>query len=360
MLLLWIRRSNGVAAFIMAFAALLTPISAYADGGAQPDDPTMEEALRRVDPELRPLAKQLGAGSALTDEIVRQIRAAQAANPPAISQDPPYFEKIISGVDGQPDVSIIVVNAKPGTSRPGILHTHGGGFVFGSAERYLPNIQAIASKLDITIVSVNYRLAPETTYYGSVRDNYAGLKWMYDHASELGVDPARIAIMGESAGGGHAALLAMMARDRGEVPVAHQFLLYPMLDDRTGSSRAPAPGTGELLWTAEHNRFGWRAFLGVEPGSDDVPADGVPARAASLEGLPPAYIAIGDIDLFAKEDIEFANRLLNAGIAVELHVFPGGIHGFDILVPNASISRQYKATLEAALRRALDITDSGN
>ncbi|MBS0334119.1 MAG: alpha/beta hydrolase [Proteobacteria bacterium] len=320
-------------------------VGARAQAAAPPD------ALQHVDPQLRALANR---PTVLTEEIIRKVHAAPPAIP-APSQDPPVVERTIKGLPGQPDVSIYVVNAKPGASRPGILHTHGGGYVLGSAKQYLWLIQPIAKALDVTIVSVEYRLAPETTYKGSVADNYAGLKWLYDHAPELGVDRKRLAVMGESAGGGHAALLALEARRRGEIPLAYQVLLYPMLDDRTGSTRQPAPYAGRFVWTAPNNRVGWRAFLGMEPGTDKVPSDAAPARAKDLAGLPPAYIAVGDIDLFAQEDITYAQRLIEAGVPAELHVFRGGYHGFNMLAPNAAVSKLYDVDLYDALRRGLDI-----
>jgi acetyl esterase/lipase len=334
------------AALLLALAvSAASGFSAQAQAPAAPDD-----YLQHVDPELRSLANR---PTVLTDDLVRQARKLPPA--PAPSQDPPYFEKTIKGLEGEPDVTIYVVNAKPGASRPGILHTHGGGYVLGSARQYLGLVQAIAKTLDVTVVSVEYRLAPETTYKGSVKDNYAALKWLHDHAAELGVDPKRLAVMGESAGGGHAALLALEARRRGEIPLAYEVLLYPMLDDRTGSSRAAAPTAGRVIWTAPNNRLGWRSFLGMEPGTDKVPAEAVPARTANLAGLPPTYIAVGDIDLFAQEDIDYAQRLIEAGVPVELHVFRGGYHGFNMLVPGAAVSKLYDADLYDALRRGLDI-----
>jgi acetyl esterase/lipase len=315
------------------------------------DAPTAVDYLKRVDPELRALASQMPKGVEFTSETLPAFRAAPIPEP---GQDPPFFKKMIQGLAGQPDVSIVVVNAKAGASRPGILHTHGGGYVLGSAEQYLGLIQMIAKRLDVTIVSVNYRRAPETTWKGSVLDNYAGLKWMYDHASELGVDRGRLAVMGESAGGGHAALLAIEARNRGEVPLVLQVLVCPMLDDRTGTSRTPAPDTGRLIWTARDNRFGWRSFLGVEPGTNKV-SGGVPARVKNLAALPPAFIGVGGIDLFVEEDIAYALRLIEAGVPVDLHVYPGGYHGFHLLVPDAAVSKQFNAELESALRRGLKI-----
>ncbi len=204
-------------------------------------------------------------------------------------------------------------------------------------------------------MSVEYRLAPETRYGGSIEDNYAGLKWLHTHAGELGVDPAKIVLVGESAGGGHAALLAITARDRGEVPVAFQCLIYPMLDDRTGTSRAVPSHIGQLIWTADNNRFGWKSFLGVEPGGTSAPANAVPARVENLKGLPPAFIGVGSIDLFVDEDVDYAQRLLNAGVDTELMVLPGAFHGFDSIAPQTSIARDFNAEKIKAIRRGLGL-----
>lgn len=241
----------------------------------------------------------------------------------------PHERRVIPVGKPHPDVPVYVINAKPGTHRPAILYTHGGGYVTGSAETTVKQMQELAAKLDCVIVSVEYRLAPETTYSGSIEDNYAGLKWLHANAASLGADPARIAVMGESAGGGHAAILALVARDRGEVPVCFQCLIYPMLDDRTGITRKVQPWVGQLVWTPEQNRFGWEAFLGAKPGGAKAPKYAVPARMADLKGLPPAFIGVGTLDLFCDEDIDYAQRLNNSGVPAELIVVPGAFHGFD-------------------------------
>ena len=156
-----------------------------------------------------------------------------------------------------------------------------------------------------------------------------------------------------SAGGGHAALLAITARDRGEVPVAFQCLIYPMLDDRTGSTRqVPAP-IGTIIWTAEDNRFGWRSFLGHEPGGSSVPSRAVPARQENFKGLPPAFIGVGSIDLFVQEDIAYARRLIDAAVPTQLVVMPGAFHGFDAIGSATRIGKSFNAMKVDALRRAL-------
>jgi acetyl esterase/lipase len=158
--------------------------------------------------------------------------------------------------------------------------------------------------------------------------------------------------MGVSAGGGHAAMLVIAARDRGEVPVAFQCLIYPMLDDRTGSSRQVPPHLGAYIWVPASNRFGWSSLLGVPAGSRVVPAGAVPARVQNLAGLPPAFIGVGSIDLFVDEDIEYARRLIDSGVPTELFVVPGAYHGFDLIAPEASVSKAFRASWSTALANA--------
>lgn len=261
----------------------------------------------------------------------------------------------VAGSRGQPPVTVYVVNAGAQGARPAILHIHGGGFIVGSASSSIRPVQEMCKALDCVAVTVEYRLAPETTYKGSIEDNYAALKWLHDNASRLGVDPKRIAVYGESAGGGHAALLAITARDRGEVPVAFQCLVYPMLDDRTGSSRPTSPLVGQLLWTAASNRFGWESFLGMRPGTASVPKQAVPARQENLSSLPPAFIGVGSTDLFVDEDVDYAQRLNNAGVPAELIVVPGCFHGFDVMPVKTKIGTWFTDAKMNALRRGLGI-----
>jgi len=209
--------------------------------------------------------------------------------------------------------------------------------------------------IDCVIVTVDYRLAPATTFPGSLEDNYAALAWVWTHAAELGADRTRIALLGESAGGGHAAALAIAARDRGEFPVSFQALVYPMLDDRTGSNGAVAPAfVDAATWTFEANRQSWSALLGVPAGSDRVPPKSVPGRLEDFTGLPPTYIAVGSIDIFAGESLAFARRLIDAGIPVEMNVVPGAFHGFDIFAPQTNLTRVFLDRLVGALAAAFE------
>ena len=284
--------------------------------------------------------------SAMREGTARMMAAQQPLPSPAVE------EVMIPGPEGAPDVKVYVIGAGKGEPRPAILHLHGGGYILGSARDDVPRLQKIADDHDGVIVTVDYRLAPETPFPGPLEDNYAALKWLHDNAETLGVDRSRIAVMGESAGGGHAAMLAIAARDRGEISLNHQILIYPMLDDRTGSTREMPYWMGYGSWTAEANRYGWSSLLGVPAGSDTVPAGSVPARVENLEGLPPTFIGVGSIDLFADEDIEYARRLVNAGVPTELLVVPGGFHGFQFMVPEAESSQRFNAAVDAAISRA--------
>ncbi|WP_233081847.1 alpha/beta hydrolase [Rheinheimera soli] len=289
----------------------------------------------------------------ITADNYKKVRMDEAAKvqPPLAS--PAVYKKTISGSAGQPDVGIYVVNAKAADTKPAILYMHGGGFVLGSPALYLPSIQQLAQRHNCTIVMVEYRLAPETQFPGALEDNYAALKYIYQNASELGIDKTKIVIMGHSAGGGHAAMLAIAARDRAEVPIKHQVLIFPMLDDRTGSSRKVPEQIGKLLWTAVSNEFGWSALLGQKAGIPQVPYGSVPARVEDLSNLPPTDIIVGAIDLFVEEDIEYAKRLIQHGVPTELHVLPGMFHASEAIYPDADISKRFSALENSAVERAL-------
>ncbi len=350
--------------FIMAAATLpllsSAAVHAATHAGAKPGKQTPHgDPYLSVAAELRPLVKNFEEMFAKLPPLDLAHLAEHRRNswaPAPLLPDIPVKQRRIPIPNG-PDVTLFVLNEKPGTSRPGLLCTHGGGFILGTAESEVPALQQTAKALDCCIVAVDYRLAPETTWKGSTEDNYAGLKWLHAHAEELGVDSKRLAVMGGSAGGGHAALLALLARDRGEVPLAFQCLTYPMLDDRTASSRAVPWPIGVLGWKAEANVFGWSSFLGMPAGGRGVPAAAVPARAASLAGLPPAFIGVGSIDLFVEEDVNYALRLVQAGVATELIVVPGATHGFDYMA-ETSIAQQFTRARLNALRRAFGITPS--
>ncbi len=328
--------------------AAATPAAASAASAGDPldlVDPELRAAVSEPDKVKIPMLRE--------QDIPAFRRGADRAPPPPLAS-PPVRRQFIPGRGDAPPVRIFIVDGGSATQpRPAILHTHGGGYILGSPESDLPNLQRIAAEQGCLIVSVDYRLAPETRFPGSLEDNYAGLRWLYDHADQLGVDRGRIVVMGESAGGGHAAALALAARDRGEVPLAGQVLVYAMLDDRTGSVRRPPPHEGVFIWTPELNVLGWSALLGVPAGSAAVPKGAVPARAETLAGLPPTFIGVGALDLFVDEDVDYARRLLNAGVPTELLVVPGAYHAFEFVVPTAAVSRQFSQAIDTALARML-------
>jgi len=312
--------------------------------------PAVADPYSLVDPEFLPALKQFPAVD-LSAEIVRKFRQSPSM-PPLPGPAPEPVERHIPGPPGAPEVRLWVVDPAPAEkSKPVLLHMHGGGFMMPDPW-LLPRLQGIATDCHCVVVSVDYRLAPETRYPGSLEDNYAALKWVHAHAAELGIDRSRIAVGGESAGGGHAASLAIHARDRNEVPIVFQLLIYPGLDDRTGSTRPAPPAVGHFMWNASANRLAWSSLLGVPAGSSRVPAAAVPARVASVAGLPPAWIGVGALDLFVEEDMEYARRLVHAGVATELLVVRGAFHGFDLVVPDSEASKQFSASWKTALRKA--------
>ena len=311
-----------------------------------------------VDPALVPILDQLPVAelSAETLPLIRigerDMAARQAAAiPPASDID--VAEHFVPGFPGDPDVRVLVyVPRHAPRPLPGFLWIHGGGYVLGTADGDNLTATVFARDIGCAVVSVDYRLAPEAPHPGPVEDCYAVLTWLHTQAAELGVDPARLAIGGASAGGGLAAALALLARDRAAIPLAFQLLVYPMLDDHTASATNPHPYTGEFIWTNQANHFGWSSLLGCEPGGEGVSPYAAAARAEHLAGLPPAYISVGALDLFLEEDLEYARRLIRAGVPTELHVYPGAYHGYH-LAPQAWMSRLEAANSADALRRAL-------
>jgi len=291
----------------------------------------------------------------LTAESLPEIRA----NPMFTGADlpPPPFpvREEWAPLEGGPAVRLLVMDPpSQAKDRAAVLYIHGGGMVVGSADSSLDTMPSLALEHDCVVVSVDYRLAPETPFPGPQEDNYAALLWLVANAEGFGVDPARIVVMGGSAGGGLAASLALMARDRGGPKLAGQVLIYPMLDWRTGGEACPYRNrhTGEWIWTRAKNRFGWEALRGSYQPTDHRKGWFSPALADDLAALPPAYIATGALDLFLDEDLAYARRLIDAGVQTELHVYPGAIHGFE-MVPGTTLAGQAATDLARGLARLL-------
>lgn len=220
---------------------------------------------------------------------------------------------------------------------PAVVYAHGGGMIAGSVAEFHPVVADYVSRTGVPMLSVDYRIAPEHPHPVPVEDCYAALVWLVAHAAELGVDPARVAVMGQSAGGGIAAAVTLLARDRSGPALARQLLVHPMLDDRT---TVPDPVMAPfVIWSWDDNRMAWQALLGDHAGGEDVPEYAAPARM-DVAGLPPAYIEVGELDIFRDEVIAYARRLTRAGTSTELHVRPGCPHEFDQLAPHSDVAER--------------------
>ncbi|MET7536050.1 alpha/beta hydrolase [Streptomyces sp. NPDC005507] len=260
----------------------------------------------------------------------------------------------VPGPPGGPEVTL--VSARPSGlvgPLPLLYYMHGGAMVMGNAWSVLPRIlREWAQPLDMAVISVEYRLAPGAQYPAPLQDCYAGLVWAAAHAAELDIDPDRVIIGGKSAGGGLAAALALLARDRGGPEPLGQLLLCPMLDDR-GSTFSSRQMSGLGLWDLTSNATAWQALLGDRYGAEDLPPYAAPSRAEDLSQLPPAYIDVGSAEMFRDEGVAYANAIWQAGGQAELHVWPGAYHGFDSVAPKATLSQDARNARTRWLQRLL-------
>ena len=346
-------------AFILAAAltaACQVSPEAVAEAPESPAPVEATEAATGVDPylavapSLREYTRAFPALALDYEELVA-FRAARAAAAEPLPEEVRTVS--IAGMNGAPDIELLIIDPAPeATDKPAYLHMHGGGYILGTVRDRTERLVGIASNCECVVVSVDYRLAPETPFPGPMEDNLAALEWLHASVDALGVDASRIAIGGESAGGGHAAQLAIAARDRG-IPVAFQVLIFPMLDDRTGSTRDVPGHIGHYVWTPELNIFGWTSYLGQPAGSDTVPYGAVPARVEDLSGLPPTWIGVGSVDLFFGENLDYARRLGEAGVPVEVLVTPGAFHAFQGVAPNDPASVHFIESWQNALKKAL-------
>jgi acetyl esterase/lipase len=263
-------------------------------------------------------------------------------------------EREVPGPEGAPDITLLILSPEAdGPRRPGVYHTHGGGMVIGNRRLGVEMFLAQVAAGNAVVVSVEYRLAPEHPDPAPVEDCYAGLVWTAKNAADLGIDPERIMIAGASAGGGLAAGTALLARDRAFPRLRHQILVCPMLDDRfeTHSSQML---DDEGVWDRQANLFGWTALLGERRGGPDVSPYAAPARAEDLTGLPRTYIDTGAAETFRDETLTYARRLSEAGVSVDLHMWGGGFHAFDMMAGHAAVSRASVATRDEFISRALE------
>jgi len=260
----------------------------------------------------------------------------------------------VPGPEGAPEVTLVVLRPAEGNGPwPLLYNAHGGGMMCGVARLELPNyVQFVAEGLAV-VAAVEYRLAPEHPDPAPIEDCYAGIVWAAHNPGELSIDPEQIIVIGESAGGGLAAGLALLARDRGFPAVTHQVLICPMLDDRAVTPSSQMLGVGDGTWNRDDNFFGWTALLGDRRGGPDVSIYAAPARAEDLTGLPRTYIDVGGSETFRDEAIIYAQRLSQAGVSVDFHLWAGGYHGYELSAPHAAISRATRQVRDAFIRRAL-------
>ncbi|MGB8857813.1 MAG: alpha/beta hydrolase [Ilumatobacteraceae bacterium] len=308
-------------------------------------DDTHREILGFLPPDLMDFTDLEGA----TARLMSMLTSA----PPELPSSVVIDDHHVAAADGH---QILVRLYRPRQARaasPCLYWMHGGGLVLGNVAMDDARCAEIVERLHIVIASVEYRLAPAFPYPVPLDDCYAGLEWLFGAAGELGLDAARIAIGGDSAGAGFAAALALLARDRGQLRPCFQLLRYPMIDDRN-TTPSSHEVTDLRVWNRSANLVGWEAYLGADAGTKGVTPYAAAARATDLAGLPPAFVTVGELDMFLDEDIDYARRLIAAGVSTELHVYGKCIHGSGALVPHAEASQRWKRDEIDALDRALN------
>jgi acetyl esterase/lipase len=306
-------------------------------------DPTVEE-LASTFPRFD-VSDAVGARDTLNEFL--EAMAAEGVERPTDDRIE-EIERTIPGPDGAPNVPIRIYMPKDRTGRgPGFVNFHGGGFILGDLEMEHPRCLIMAAEGGAVSVGVDYRLAPENPFPAGVEDCYAALHWVVDNAAELKIDPAKIAIGGGSAGGNLTTAVALMARDRGGPDVAFQMLSYPVIDDRC-ETPSMKDGADLYIWDYQNSLDMWNQYIGQD--RSNVSPYASPARALDLSGLPPAYMMTCEHDPLRDEAIIYAMRLMAAGVQVELHNYPGTVHGFDFLTPSEISTRAVNEGVEAFKR----------
>ncbi|MGK5545499.1 alpha/beta hydrolase [Streptomyces sp. URMC 127] len=338
-------------------------------GGAHARQGSAPKEVLPFDPEVDAALAVLGkeATEPLTPDNLRARQERDAAKRPRPTAEDlragglfEVTELSVPGPPGGPDVTL--VSARPSGLAgplPLLYYMHGGAMIMGNAWSVLPRIlRDWALPLKLAVISVEYRLAPGTRYPGPLEDCWAGLVWAAGHAAGLGIGADRIILGGKSAGGGLAAALALLSRDRGGPRPLGQLLLSPMLDDR-GTTFSSHQMSGRGVWDLTSNATAWQALLGDRYGAADLPPYAAPARATDLSRLPPAYIDVGSADMFRDEGVAYANAIWQSGGHAELHVWPGACHGFDGLSPHATLTQDARETRTRWLKRLLTPRPAG-
>tara|TARA_B100001142_G_scaffold320028_1_gene364363 strand:+ start:1631 stop:2578 length:948 start_codon:yes stop_codon:yes gene_type:complete len=290
----------------------------------------------------------------INDENLQGIRETLDGLRPPLEDEKSYNvtrKEIFVPQDNAPDVRCLlyIPDDRKEAPGPGYLHIHGGGYIIGSPEGSDTQNLLLAYEIGAVIISVDYRLAPENPIPAPLDDCYAALGWFHENSEELGIDRARIGIGGESAGGGLAAALAIKARDEGKYQVCWQSLTYPMLDDRTGDDENPGdPLVGEFVWTREFNQYAWSSYLA--DAKREAPQ--APGRLEDFKGLPSTWMFTASLDLFRDENIDYAQRLMSAGVSCDLVVYPGACHAFQ-QIETSELAQRFREDFTAALKRGL-------
>ena len=308
--------------------------------------------LEQLDPELLPalqaLRPRVDPGEqpeAARAELLEKLGSGGPEHPAVERRD-----EHVAGPDGDVRVRLYLPRGRGAEPAPGLYWIHGGGFVMGTIEMDDLLCDSFVARFGCVVCSVEYHLAPEHPYPAGINDCHLGLTWFFDQARRLGVDSARIGIGGISAGGGLTAATSLLARDRGQVRVAFSLAVCAQLDDRH-ITRSSTSIHDLRVWNTQTSKSAWSAYL--RDVGDDVPPYAAPARATDLSGLPPTFLLVGELDPFCDENIEYARRLIESGVPTELHVYPGAYHGFEVLAPDARVSRSALAARDSALERFL-------
>jgi acetyl esterase/lipase len=313
----------------------------------------MNNKYSKIHPELQQAARKMPSFS-YSKRNLWLIRGLMSLMPaPKLPADLSIENIFIPTRDDRTRIRLRLYKPKTMTApTPVLLWLHGGGYIMGKPELDDLVCTQYVRELGITVVSVDYRFAPKHPFPVGLEDAYSVLQWLAPQSQLLGIDPKRIAIGGESAGGGLAAALVQLAVDRREIKPVFQLLVYPMLDDRT-VLRTEIDDSSSPAWSQKSNRFGWESYLGRECGEETLPEYAVPARRGDLSGLPPAWIGVGTLDVFQDEDAAYARRLQEGGVACELIIVPGAFHGFDVFDAKLVVVREFRRSQISALKRYL-------